>query len=177
MHSPRLCTPDPPASSQKWGGYWHALPCWLGHGILVLRLFPGSICDSHNKAHGKWHQLCGLRVRIQTVTSGEHTLEIEALLCEELQRDTNSRHWGWAFKPESFYPRPAPWLVWLWQRSLQHEELPDFAIWKSSVRGVKLTVSFLNSEGFVRYNGLHESYLRELGGQTEFKDSAHQLLK
>lgn len=39
-------------------------------------------------------------------------------------------------------------------------------LFKSSVLGV----SFPSSEGFVSYNGLHESYLRELGGQTEFKD-------
>lgn len=31
-------------------------------------------------------------------------------------------------------------------------------------------LSFPTSEGFVWYNGLHEPYLRELGGQTDFKD-------
>lgn len=62
--------------------------------------------------------------------------------------------------------------LWLQRGTLRHCYSKGHlcVVLQSSVLGVKLLVSFSPSEEFVRYNGPHESSLRELGGQPDFKD-------
>lgn len=162
----RLWTLDSPTSPpQKWCHSQHAPPCWHGPKNFVLKLFPGFICESQNKGECTH---CDIRRNVHWSST-----VFCVRRCEE-KRTAD-------MEAEPFLHRSVGVA-----HTIRTEESP---VCGSSMRNTRHCYSkghlhlflslhpgsgvhgfFSHLRVFVRYDGLHESYLRELGGQTDCKD-------